>query len=92
MRWYRLETRAVLEQLASSENGLSEPEARQRLEKFGPNKLAECEEISRLRILLHQFTSPLLLGIAAITMSLCTGYYLVKQKQKPDDSAAEHTK
>ncbi len=36
-------------------------------------------------------SGPMLLGIAAIIMALCIGYYLVKQKQKPDDSAAEHT-
>ena len=66
-----------MEQLASSDNGLSEQEARERLEKFGPNKLAEGEEISRLRILMHQFTSPLIyiLLIAAI-VTLLLGEYI----------------
>ncbi|MHB8121409.1 MAG: cation-translocating P-type ATPase [Desulfuromonadaceae bacterium] len=73
MEWYRLETGAVLEQLESSEEGLSKQEASRRLEKYGPNKLAEGEEISRLKILLHQFTSPLiyiLLIAAAVTLLL----------------------
>lgn len=35
-------------------------------------------------------SGPILLGIAAIIMALCTGYYLVKQKAKPDSTPAEH--
>ena len=76
MEWYRLESGAVLEQLGSSEDGLSEQESRERLEKFGPNKLTEGEEISRLKILLHQFTSPLIyiLLIAAVVTFLLREY------------------
>lgn len=33
----------------------------------------------------------MLLGIAAIIMALCIGYYLVKQQKTPHDSAAEHS-
>ena len=36
-------------------------------------------------------SGPILLGIAAIIMALCTGYYLVKQKPKLDNSAAKQT-
>ncbi|OQX16297.1 MAG: phosphate-starvation-inducible E-like protein [Desulfobulbaceae bacterium A2] len=36
-------------------------------------------------------SGPLLLGIAAIIMALCTGYYLVKQKSSPHDSAPDHS-
>jgi Ca2+-transporting ATPase len=73
MEWYQLEPAAALDKLATSEEGLSTAEARARLEQYGPNKLAEEEEISRLRILLHQFTSPLiyiLLIAAAVTFLL----------------------
>ncbi|HBB90271.1 MAG: phosphate-starvation-inducible E-like protein [Geobacteraceae bacterium GWC2_55_20] len=36
-------------------------------------------------------SGPLLLGIAAIIMALCTGYYLVKQKSSPRDSAPDQS-
>lgn len=34
-------------------------------------------------------SGPILLGIAAIIMALCCGYYLVKQKSDPQDSVPE---
>jgi uncharacterized membrane protein (DUF373 family) len=36
-------------------------------------------------------SGPILLGIAAIIMALCTGYYLVKQKSSPRDSAPDQS-
>ena len=52
MEWYQMNPGQALESFSTSE-GLSEQEARRRLETYGPNKLAECEELSRLKILLH---------------------------------------
>jgi magnesium-transporting ATPase (P-type) len=68
MNWYQLEANRILTELDTSEHGLTEAGARERLKKFGPNKLAEAEKISRLKILLHQFKSPLIyiLLIAAV--------------------------
>jgi Ca2+-transporting ATPase len=60
MNWYQLGSKEVFQKLGSSENGLSENEAQQRLNQYGPNKLAEEEKISKLSIFLHQFTSPLI--------------------------------
>ncbi len=60
MNWYQLGIKEIFQKLGSSENGLSESEAQQRLAQYGPNKLAEEEKVSRLAILLHQFTSPLI--------------------------------
>jgi Ca2+-transporting ATPase len=60
MDWYRRETEAVFSELSTSDRGLTESEARERLERFGPNKLAEVEKISLLKILLNQFKSPLI--------------------------------
>ncbi len=34
-------------------------------------------------------SGPILVGIAAIIMALCCGYYLVRQKSDPHDSASE---
>jgi len=46
--------------LDTSESGLTEEEARKRLRRYGPNRLPEEEKISRLKIFLHQFASPLI--------------------------------
>ena len=72
MNWYTMSAKEVLENLGSSHDGLAESEVGARLEKYGPNKLAEEEKISRLKILLHQFTSPLIyiLLIAAVVTTL----------------------
>jgi len=60
VNWYQLSVRETFHALGVSENGLSEGEARQRLSRYGQNKLAEEEKISALTILFHQFTSPLI--------------------------------
>jgi len=76
MNWYQLEVENALEKLGTSEEGLSAREAGERLKKYGPNKLAEEERISRLKILLHQFTSPLIyiLLLAALVTLLLKEY------------------
>jgi Ca2+-transporting ATPase len=68
MNWYQLDVKEIFSRLATSENGLNSENAQQRLEEYGRNKLAEAETISSLKILLHQFRSPLIyiLLIAAI--------------------------
>lgn len=60
MNWYQQSITEVLHQMGTSESGLSAEEATLRLDQYGPNKLAEEERISKLTILLHQFTSPLI--------------------------------
>jgi len=76
MKWYRIDKEEVLKKLGTSEEGLSGSEAKERLEKYGPNKLPEEEKISRLKILLHQFTSPLIyiLLVAAIVTAILGEY------------------
>ena len=68
MNWYQLELKQIFSELETSEYGLTATEAKERLQKFGPNKLAEAEKISPLKILFHQFKSPLIyiLLIAAV--------------------------
>ncbi len=60
MDWYQLSTRETIEKTMTSEVGLSTAEARQRLAQLGPNQLGEEEKINKLKILLEQFTSPLI--------------------------------
>jgi Ca2+-transporting ATPase len=60
MEWYQLDEEEEFNQLQTSEDGLSEDRAKKLLETHGPNKLPEGKGVSRLKILLHQFTSPLI--------------------------------
>ncbi len=76
MKWYQLDHGEVFKFLQTSEQGLSEVEAKERLEKYGPNKLPEGKDLSRLKIILHQFTSPLIyiLMVAAIVTTFLGEY------------------
>ncbi|MEE8185903.1 MAG: HAD-IC family P-type ATPase [Thermodesulfobacteriota bacterium] len=76
MNWYQLEIKEVFHKLKTEEDGLSSDEVTERLEKYGPNKLVEEEKISRLRILLLQFKSPLIyiLLIASVVTTLLHEY------------------
>jgi Ca2+-transporting ATPase len=67
-RWETLEVHETFDLLASSEAGLTGPEAAKRLTEVGPNVLAAEEKINILAILLHQFKSPLIyvLMVAAV--------------------------
>ncbi len=73
MHWYQLNHNEVLQELQTSEAGLSESEAEKRLVLYGPNRLAEEEKIRKLKILLHQFASPLIYMLA--TAGMVTIYF-----------------
>ena len=68
MKWYQIDVEADFKKLETSVKGLTEAEAADRIQKYGPNKLAEEGRISRWKLLLHQFTSPLIyiLMLAAV--------------------------
>jgi potassium/sodium efflux P-type ATPase len=76
MNWYQLSVNEIFEHLKTSELGLTEEEVKQRLKKYGPNRIAEEEKINKLKILLHQFTSPLIyiLLIAGVVTILLKEY------------------
>lgn len=57
--WHALALKKVFEILHSDEKGLTDKEADNRLKKIGPNKLPEPEKLSKLKILVSQFKSPL---------------------------------
>ena len=65
---YQIEFSKLLEKLKTSEFWLSENDARQRNELYWPNTIQSKDKNSALKILLEQFTSPLviILIIAAI--------------------------
>ena len=65
----------VLLILNTSLKGLSEEEAKARLEKHGPNELTTREKVSPLKIFLNQFKNILILIlISATLLSLATGH------------------
>jgi Ca2+-transporting ATPase len=76
MKWYQLDEREVFKRLQTSEEGLSEAQAKKHLETYGPNTIAEKKETSRLKIFIRQFTSPLIyiLLIAALVTFLLQSY------------------
>ncbi len=72
LNWYQYGIKEAIQKLQTSETGLTDEEVRQRLKQYGHNKLAEEEKISRLKILLHQFKSPLIYIL--IIAALVTGF------------------
>ena len=58
--WHAATVDETLDELASSQDGLSSEEATRRLDRHGPNSIGEGDVISPIRIFLHQFTSPLI--------------------------------
>lgn len=76
MSWYQLDVPDTFEKLGSSAEGLTDAEAKEGLKRYGPNIFALEEKTSKLRILLHQFKSPLIyiLIIAGVVTLLLHEY------------------
>lgn len=72
MKWYQLEASAVFSELKTHPEGLTAREVEERLNQYGPNSLPEETGLNRLKILLHQFKSPLIyiLIVAAIVTAI----------------------
>ncbi|MEZ0346602.1 MAG: cation-translocating P-type ATPase [Infirmifilum sp.] len=72
--WHAMPIEKVLEMLETARTGLSDEEARRRLETYGPNRLEEEKKISPLRLFLNQFINPLTaLLLFATILSLFIG-------------------
>jgi magnesium-transporting ATPase (P-type) len=76
MNWYRLDISAVLGKWETSAQGLTASEVNERLKEYGPNRLPDEGRISRLKVIIHQFASPLIyiLLIAAIVTTFLKEY------------------
>ncbi len=75
--WWAWDRKEVLKELNSSEEGLSEHEARVRLRKFGENELKQIAGISGWQIFLTQFGSIfIIILLLATAFSLIIGHYL----------------
>jgi Mg2+-importing ATPase len=70
----RLTPQAALDLLQSGPQGLSQEQATQRLEEYGPNVVAQEKRHTRLRLLRHALVNPLVILLAILaTISLLTG-------------------
>ncbi len=70
---YRRTVDEVLDSLDADRSGLSVDEARERHERYGPNRLREQTTVSAWQVLVNQFTDPLiyvLIGALAITLAI----------------------
>lgn len=73
MDWYRLSIDETLKRLDTAQGGLPQAEAQMRLSRYGPNRLSEEDRTNKLKILMHQFTSPLIYillvaGVVAVVL------------------------
>ncbi|MDA3788193.1 MAG: HAD-IC family P-type ATPase [Desulfobacula sp.] len=66
--WYKLEAKEAFDKLQTTGNGLLQDTAQKRLLEYGPNVFARKDKVSKIKIFLHQFYSPLIfiLLVAAI--------------------------
>ena len=73
-REYSLSQEAVLQELDTTENGLTSAEAAKRLEKYGHNKLKEAQKATWLQKFMAQLKDPMLiiLMIAALVSAATT--------------------
>ncbi|MHC4455243.1 MAG: cation-translocating P-type ATPase, partial [Planctomycetota bacterium] len=72
--YYNLSISDAIKSIDTSQKGLSEEVARQRLEKYGINELKQREKISPFQILTRQFTSCIVfILLAALVISLLIG-------------------
>ena len=79
--WHALSPRAAVERLESTSDGLTEPEARARLAKVGPNALRPVSPASAWHILLDQLRS-------VIVLLLVVAVVLAVLSRDPVDAAA----
>ena len=74
--WHAASEEEVFDRLETGRDGLSTDEADRRLEEDGPNTIAKGEVTSPLRILLHQFTSPLIyVLLVAFVVTIAIDHY-----------------
>ncbi|MBC8553684.1 MAG: calcium-translocating P-type ATPase, SERCA-type [Candidatus Brocadiales bacterium] len=74
VNYYNLNVSDAINSIGTSQKGLSEEEARKRLEEHGSNELKQKEKISPFQILIRQFTSSIVcILLAALIISFLIG-------------------
>lgn len=72
--WHAFSIESIINELMTSENGLSQEEVDKRLLFYGENKLPEGKKITLINIILHQLLNPLIfILIAAAAASVAIG-------------------
>src|SRR5215203_4364128 len=66
--WHAIGANDGIQHLNTSRSGLTDEEATKRLAEFGPNRLSRIAPVSALRVLGHQFTSIVVLLLAAAAL------------------------
>ncbi|MEM2850917.1 MAG: calcium-transporting P-type ATPase, PMR1-type [Candidatus Bathyarchaeia archaeon] len=73
-KWHAMKVEDLMQALDTSYQGLSEEEAKHRLEEFGPNELRQEKKLSPLRIFLEQFRKILIIIlVVAVFLSFLVG-------------------
>ncbi len=72
--WHAIETEELMRALKASEKGLSEDEAKRRLQEFGPNELVERKRTTPFQIFIGQFKDIfVIMLLIAIVISILIG-------------------
>ncbi|RLI07147.1 ATPase, partial [Candidatus Bathyarchaeota archaeon] len=82
--WHAIEIESVLESLGTSRRGLSEEEARRRLEEYGPNELREEKRVTPFQIFIGQFKS--ILVIILILSAIVSAYISMRKGEAYTDT------
>ncbi len=73
--WYNNDVESAIKELRTSREGLSEQEARVRLETYGFNEIVETGKKSPVRMFLEEFTDPMvIILLVAIVISVVTSF------------------
>ena len=76
-QWHHLSQEEALKTLDSRRSGLSNAEARERLVKYGPNKLKGKKKTPPVLVFLRQFISPLIyVLVIAVIISVIVGHFI----------------
>ncbi len=76
LEWHSMETEEFMKGLKASEKGLTEEEAKRRLEEFGPNELVERKRVTPFQIFLGQFKDVFVIMLLfAIVISFIVAWY-----------------
>ena len=67
--WHALTEKEIFQLLKTSKKGLTEEEAKKRLEKYGLNELKKEKREGPIKIFLNQFKSFLIIVLIAASMS-----------------------
>ncbi len=88
--WHAKSIDETLNELNSSRSGLSDQEAKTRLQKYGLNELKERKRRTPLQMFLSEFKDIfILLLIAATIFSVIIGYYELQQPAPPGETPKE---